>query len=198
MRGGKPPPRALFRWAAIFYLALGVLGISWLALQGIGPELLWGESLSAWSLARELAIGLVFAAAVLLIWRAIIHWGSLGRELERELSSLVAGLQPQQAWGLAVFSGVAEELFFRGALQHSWGVGLSSLAFGVLHTGPTRALRLWTLIATLIGLAFGGTVLWRGSLVAVVVAHILINGIQLARLTSSPVDSETGDSAPIR
>lgn len=177
---------------------LSATGIAWLAHQGQGPELLWGHGLTPWTLARELAIGLALGAAVLFVWRAIVLWSPLGKELEGELSDLLVGLQPQQVWGLALFSGVAEEIFFRGALQLSWGVLLSALAFGLLHTGPTRALRLWTLTATLIGFAFGGVVVWRGSLVAVVIAHTLINGLQLARLASSSADSATGNSSPSR
>jgi len=52
---------------------------------------------------------------------------------------------------LAVLSGFAEELFFRGAVQGAFGWLPATLAFAVLHSGPGKAFRLWILFAAIAG-----------------------------------------------
>jgi membrane protease YdiL (CAAX protease family) len=56
--------------------------------------------------------------------------------------------------------------------------------FALLHTGPGRHFRLWTVFAVLAGALFGGLMLWRGNLLAPVVGHVLVNGVNLRRLAS--------------
>jgi uncharacterized protein len=83
-----------------------------------------------------------------------------------------------------VLSGFAEELFFRGAVQGAIGWLPATLAFALLHTGPGRAFRLWTLFALLAGLLFGALMELRGNLLGPVVAHFLVNAVNLWRLAS--------------
>jgi acetylornithine deacetylase/succinyl-diaminopimelate desuccinylase-like protein len=52
-------------------------------------------------------------------------------------------------------------------------------------------------VATVIGLGFSGVVVWRENLVAVVAAHVLVNGVQFARLASRSEDPPRLDSSPI-
>ena len=63
-------------------------------------------------------------------------------------------------------------LFFR---RQSW-----LILFGALHSGPR--LIGWAIFATLAGLLMGGLFLWTGGLLAPILAHALINGIQLWRM----------------
>ncbi len=77
--------------------------------------------------------------------------------------------------GLAIASGVAEELLFRGAMQGSLGWALTTIFFGIAHVPPSRSLIPWTLSALVVGAGFGALYLVTGELLAPVVAHVVIN-----------------------
>jgi len=70
---------------------------------------------------------------------------------------------------------VAEELFFRGALQPVIGLLATSLIFGAVHTGPKRVFLWWSLWAFLVGLSFGVIFEATGVLWGPVLAHVLVN-----------------------
>lgn len=91
-----------------------------------------------------------------------------------------------------MLSGFAEELFFRGAVQGSWGFVWATLLFALMHTGPDRAFRLWTLFALLAGALFGGLMLWRGNLLAPVTAHFVVNAVNLRRIAVSEPPARAG------
>jgi membrane protease YdiL (CAAX protease family) len=108
------------------------------------------------------------------------------RGLEERLGELLGGITAPQAIALAALSGFAEELFFRGAVQGAVGWLAASLLFALLHSGPGRELRLWTLFALCAGLLFGALMLWRGNLLAPVLAHFVVNAVNLYRLRGTP------------
>jgi len=72
---------------------------------------------------------------------------------------------------------------FRGALQPWLGYVAASLLFGLAHFVPRRELWPWTGFAVLAGFGLGWLFEATGNLVAPVVAHIGVNGINLRRLT---------------
>ncbi|MCS5634940.1 MAG: CPBP family intramembrane metalloprotease, partial [Myxococcota bacterium] len=80
---------------------------------------------------------------------------------------------------LAFASGIAEEMFFRGALQPRVGLVAASVLFALLHFLPRRALWPWTVFALAAGLLFGGLFQWTGNLIAPVTAHIVVNAVNL-------------------
>jgi len=98
---------------------------------------------------------------------------------------MLGPLAPGETLSLALISGFSEELFFRGAMQGVFGFTLTLVVFTLLHTGPGRAFRLWTAFAAVAGALLGGLMSWRGSLLAPVVAHVLVNGVNLRRLARS-------------
>ena len=83
---------------------------------------------------------------------------------------------------LALVSGFAEEVFFRGALQPRVGWLLASLLFGCVHFVPRREFLPWTGFAIGAGLLFGALFVWTGNLLAPVTAHVVVNGVNLPRL----------------
>ncbi|WP_081995764.1 CPBP family intramembrane glutamic endopeptidase [Thermus sp. 2.9] len=104
-------------------------------------------------------------------------------KLHRELGLALknAGLGPGTLILLALLSGVAEEVFFRGLVQGllvSWlggvGVFLQALLFALLHPAPRRAFAypLYTWVA---GLLFGWAYLLTESLLPGILAHFLHN-----------------------
>ncbi len=80
---------------------------------------------------------------------------------------------------VAVFSGVAEEALFRGALQPMLGLLATSVLFGALHVGPDRRYLVWTLWAVGAGFLFGFLYEWTGGLLAPTIAHVLHNSATL-------------------
>jgi uncharacterized protein len=80
-------------------------------------------------------------------------------------------------------------------VQGAVGWLAASLLFALLHSGPGRELRLWTLFALCAGLLFGALMLWRGNLLAPVLAHFVVNAVNLYRLRGTPPAGAAGASA---
>lgn len=174
------PHGPLYRSAWVLYLALAVLGVvGFGAARGaIGVEAL----LDPGNPLLEPAAGVAMAALLLGLWAVGRRLFPAGREVEREIAALLGPLGREEALALALLSGIAEEVFFRGALQAWLGWLAAALAFGLLHVGPRRAFWLWTAFAVAAGLLFGLWVEQRGTLGAPILAHVLTNAVQLARL----------------
>jgi membrane protease YdiL (CAAX protease family) len=183
----KPAPGRLYRLAWGLYLAMAMAGVVWIgARRGIIPLSLFVDPRGWW---LDLLLGAAAALLLLGFWRGAERAVPLARELDRLLVGALGPLQPAEVIALAVLSGIAEELFFRGAVQGAIGWLPATLAFALLHSGPGKAFRLWTLFAGLAGLLFAGLMEWRGNLLAPVTAHFLVNAVNLWRLTSQPGDS---------
>ena len=175
----------LYRLAWLFYLGLALSGSLWIGL-GLGlrrggpiPLRLFVDP-SGWWL--DAALGTAAGLALLACWEALRRLLPAARGLEERLGELLGGVTAPQAIALAALSGFAEELFFRGAVQGAVGWLAASLLFALLHSGPGRELRLWTLFALCAGLLFGALMLWRGNLLAPVLAHFVVNAVNLYRL----------------
>lgn len=84
--------------------------------------------------------------------------------------------------GVALASGIAEELFFRGWLQTQTNVVVASLLFGAAHLWGRGALP-YGAYATLMGFGLGGLFAYTGShLWAPILAHVLNNLLGLLTL----------------
>lgn len=174
--------RAVVRSAWIFYLLLGLGGLAWIgSREGQIPLALFVDTGGWWI---DLGLGAGAAAVLLGAWWLLARRLAAGRELERRIGELLGPLTTDEAVALAFLSGVAEELFFRGAVQGSWGWAWATVLFAVLHTGPGLSFRLWTVFAVVAGGLFGGLMLWRGNLLAPIVAHFLVNAVNLSRLAA--------------
>ena len=123
------------------------------------------------------------------VWALLRRLFAPARELERELARLVLPLSRGETLALAWISALAEELFFRGALQGAVGLLPAAILFALLHFGPGRAFRVWGLFAFAAGLLLGALAAGRESIGAAIVAHALTNGINLARLARKERES---------
>jgi membrane protease YdiL (CAAX protease family) len=180
-------PGRLYRFAWGLYLVLALAGVLWIgARRGIIPLSLFFD-VGRWWL--DLALGLGSGLLLLAAWWGAERAFPLARELEARLAAALGPLTAAEAVALALLSGFAEELFFRGAVQGTLGWLGATLLFAVLHSGPGRAFRLWSLFALLAGGLFGAVMAWRGNLLAPVVGHFLVNAVNLRRLASRVGDS---------
>jgi len=177
----RPSAARLYRVAWAVYLLLAIAGAVWLGLSAGGLTLARFIDPATWWL--DLLWGLGAGGALLGLWLAGRTLLPMARELERTIASLLDGLSPPDALALALISGFAEELFFRGAVQGTWGIVVATVLFALLHTGPGRPFLLWTLFALVAGALFGVLALQRGNLLAPITAHVLVNAVNLTRLT---------------
>ena len=177
----SPSGKALYRLAWIFYLVMALLGGAWLAwsARGFSASLFVRDGRVFVDAVAGIACGL----ALLGLWWLARHQLPDGPRLEQHFASLLQGIEPAEAIALAALSSFAEELFFRGAVQSAWGLLPATILFAILHTGPSPALRLWTLFAAIAGLAFGLLAAWRGTLLPPIAAHFVVNAVNLVRLS---------------
>jgi len=188
----------MFRWgrASVAYalIALGALAI------GQGFELGWLLSYRSPWLPLEggeahsfsLVLGAAFAAAVVVGTRVLVENVGWAKNLHRDLRPMTLRLDGPGIAVIAGLSAVAEELVFRGLLMPWLGLLPQALLFGVVHaqlSGPSRWV--WVAWASVVGLALGSIFALSGSLLGAVLAHALINGLNLLYLKSH-------DTAPPR
>lgn len=196
--GRRLAPARLVGLAVAFYgVVLGAaIAWRWLA-DGVGP---WRSAAQppSWPLGLRAGAGVAFGAALIAASRVWTEHTAAGRRLSAELAQLVRGVSTRQALILALVSGLAEEAFFRGALQPQVGWLAASVLFGVAHFHPRPGLRVWSLSAGLAGLGFGWLFAASGDLVAPALAHFLVNAVNLRWLGQSApggalsADRETG------
>lgn len=178
-------------------MALAAIGVGALLGRAVpvrhpSPILQLGESASLVSI----ALGLLVAAITIGSTRVLLERARWARALRHELKMLVEGATGAQLVLLALASGVAEELFFRGAVQPSAGLVVTSLAFGLLHVGPRREFLPWTLWAMVMGLVLGGVYELTGALEGPVLAHVLVNAVNLRVIARHDGRLDPGDGRP--
>lgn len=180
----RPPSRLDLRLVAGFYAAIFLLGLLWRRFGQGAP--LWHATTSApadAALLRDLVLGASAGALVIAVSAWYMRRFPSGAALARTLAEAIGPLTPLQCGWAALLSGVGEEAFFRGAMQPVLGLVATSLVFGLLHAPLRRELVPWTVFAVLAGLLLGGLYDSTGALTAPVTAHVLVNAVNLRRLT---------------
>lgn len=178
----RPSAVRVYQVAWVVYLLLAIAGAVWMGLARGGLALAQFVAPVTWEI--DLLWGVGAGTALLLLWLASRTFLAAARDLERTIADVLGGLSPTDALALALISGFAEELFFRGAVQGSWGIVPATLLFAVLHTGPGRPFLVWMVFALVAGAVFGALTLFRGNLLAPMTAHVLVNAVNLRRLAA--------------
>ncbi|HWL88859.1 MAG TPA: CPBP family intramembrane glutamic endopeptidase [Polyangiaceae bacterium] len=167
-------------------LALGQSPVTMRAWLPIGPET------GAWA---SLAMGGCLAGAAIVSTRFFVARFAWARELHGQLRPVVRRMRAPTIVAMALASGIAEEVLFRGALLQAFaqalgGVGglfVSSIAFGALHQVRGGARWVWAIWATVMGLLLGSVFALTGNLAGPVVAHVAINAVNLRFLRDHEV-----------
>lgn len=179
----SPPPGQVYRLAWVLYLVLAIAGAIWVgARRGVIPLSLFLD-VDTWY--ADLGLGVVSGLALLGLWEVGRRVFPLAQKLEDSIRKILASVDVSDAIALAILSGFAEELFFRGAVQgafESYGWLWAAILFAILHTGSGKAFRVWTAFAFVAGVVLGLLMAWRGNLLASVVAHMVVNGVSLTRI----------------
>lgn len=157
------------RLAALFYGILAIAAAVWNGLRGREFEF-------ADSVPLSLVLGLLAAVATVAVGVLVYRLVPAMRRIAEELApSLVDNADRSSLVLVSVFSGVGEEMFFRGAVQPEFGLVVAALAFGLVHIGPDRRYLVWTAWAVLAGFLFGFLYEASGGLLAPIVAHTAHN-----------------------
>lgn len=183
------PARLKGRIVFYFYTILLLVSFLWLALAGRLGEL---KQFSHKPL-EAFIVGTLFAVLVVgFTWLAVY----VSRSFRRFVFTLTFFLGPLPFPLLflsACCSGVAEELFFRGAMQPAWGVWWTSLNFALCHFPLIPQLLPWTLFTFVAGLGLGFLQESTQNLLAPISAHFWINFINfyfLQYYTWDPAETE--------
>jgi hypothetical protein len=131
---------------------------------------------------RDVALGLAVAAVLIYLSDELTRRTRWGEAMARVLAAMIGKRSVRDCIVLGVASGLAEEAFFRGALQPQVGLVVASLIFGLAHFVPQRDLLPWAGIAIGAGILLGSLFIATGNLVAPVVTHIGVNAVNLKRL----------------
>ena len=171
-------PRRI-RLAVVVYGILGLAALGWGYLRGEPnlyhhPEPLFDLGFPVSTLAA-ITSGAAVALVVIVSTRVLVRRTQWARALHVEFRNILGPLSGTEIAVFAVTSGIAEEMFFRGAMQPATGLWISSVIFGLAHVGPMRRFWVWTVWATVMGVVFGLLYACTGELLAPVVAHVLIN-----------------------
>jgi uncharacterized protein len=154
------------RFAALFYGSLAVIAALWCGIRGFDVRIL-GASPGV-----SVLLGVITAACTVSLGLIAYRFIPTLREISEELAPrLVDGAASTNLVLVAIFSGVGEEAFFRGALQQEFGLVVASLLFGLAHIGPDRRYLVWTAWAVLAGFVFGYLYETSGGLLAPIIAH---------------------------
>lgn len=124
-------------------------------------------------------LGVCVGAIGVLTTKALVLRVGFAARLHSELRPLALGLSTQMVVVLATTSSIGEEFVFRGLLLPWIGLVPQAVLFGLLHQtgGPSRWV--WVIWATIMGLLLGAMLQLSGSVVGPVIAHALINGLNL-------------------
>jgi membrane protease YdiL (CAAX protease family) len=185
-------------------------------MGGVALALIWARgtpllhppptrSMKAWAPASALDVssahlwslsgGLIFGLIVVALSRLTVQRFGWARRLHLELRPFALGLDATGIVVLALLSALGEELLFRGLLQPWMGLVPQALLFGLVHQMPGPSRWIWVSWALVVGLALGALYEATGSLLGPIVAHAVVNGVNLHFLKHhAPVAPRTGTS----
>jgi membrane protease YdiL (CAAX protease family) len=178
----KSQPRGRPRYAGLALLVYGAMTVCAIVIAWARSTSLLrrdAEIAALDSTSASLALGAVLAVVTIGGTRVLVLRSRWGKTLRDDFRALLADATPSDTIWLALLSGVGEELLFRGALLPWWGLAGSSLAFGVLHVGPSRRFLGWTVWASVLGVLLAGICEATGRIEGAVLAHVTINAVNL-------------------
>lgn len=164
-----------------FYGGTVAVALAWSAFTDAGVARLWRAPAAIEAPPWWLAGAAAGAALLALSWLAEAVWPAM-RRLTAELAGALGPIGTGRAVAWALASGVAEEALFRGPVQDLVGWPIAALLFAAMHGGTTRRLIAWSAFALCAGALFGLLAHHYDSLWPAVVAHVLVNGVNLRRL----------------
>ena len=156
-RGGSN----LVRAGLLIYVPLGLLAFAWLCLR-TGLTATISHVVGA-NVMRDVLLGLGVGLMLVGLTRVASALSARARRAEAVMADILGPLTLVECVLLALASGIAEELIFRGALQPLLGLWLTALIFGAAHVPMRRELIAWPFLAAAAGLLLGWMAIGDGS-----------------------------------
>ena len=180
----------MFRWGLFAYAVLSGLVwlISWLWL-GENPLVTSNPWLNAEAPLRHgysALLGLAYGALLVTSSRLSLSRFEWAKRLHGEFRPFAMQLGMPSIVLLALLSSLGEELLFRGLLQPQIGIIAQAVVFGLMHQIPGKSRWVWASWAGAVGLGFGAIFQFTGSLIGPLLAHAMVNGLNLCHLKSEP------------
>jgi membrane protease YdiL (CAAX protease family) len=191
------PPDGRMRWSeASLNLAAGRIAVGYALLASLATALAlalregvpwvhpspWVPMSTAMALGVSAGAGVALAVVLVALTRLSVTRFGWARRLHAELRPVARDLTAVRIVLIAGFSSLGEELLFRGLLQPWLGLVPTALVFGIVHQIPGPSRWVWVGWATLVGLGLGAMFALTGSLLGPLLAHALINAVNLAYL----------------
>lgn len=142
---------------------------------------------------RPLLLSTALVFTVIPTFNVLVQWLPLEDLLENEFDGLTHTVMG--AFTISVLAPLLEEVMFRGAIQgymmrrmrSPWAAIIAAaLVFGIFHMNPVQVV-----YATLLGVVFGWIYYRTGSLMSVIVGHVLNNTIAtIMMLLLGPTDEK--------
>ena len=172
------------------YAALTVVGILGMMWRDSLAVLLPSDLLTG---IHQIAVGTFGGIALIALSRFCERYFESVASLTRGFGEMLGSFSVRDSLIVALVSGIGEEVFFRGLLQGWIGIWWSSLLFALLHIGPDRRFVSWPILAFVASLVLAGLFEHTGSVVAPVVAHALVNFVNLRHIHENHelMDSES-------
>jgi len=169
-------------WPAIrIYSVLLALGLVWIFFQGrLSWDLFFDTRVE--SIPRMILLTLAASSFMMVLSLYCSRNFAWAQELEEEFAKILVPMKLWEIAAIGLLSGVAEEIFFRGALQTAVGLIPASLAFGLAHFVPRHPFWNWSLYAAFAGFLLGCLFELTHHLVPVMVAHALTNFVLIVIL----------------
>lgn len=187
-----------------FYLALAIAAFFWHgATQDTNDIWRLEPTQSAATMLGTGAVGIAVGFAVVRTFRWMEPRYAWLHRLRHEFRDVLGPLSHREIFALAAASSLGEELLFRGAMLDNWGLVASTLVFGLIHVPPRWSLWPWTASALVMGLLLGTLTLMTGNLGAAVLAHFVVNYLNLGHIARPQRDSrgdlpENGDGSGLK
>ena len=135
-------------------------------------------------------LGITLAILLIVGTRLAAARFSAVRQLEDDLRPMARALSPGEILVVAGLSSLGEELLFRGLLVPWIGILASSVVFGLVHQINAKSRWVWVGWATGVGLMLGTIFVATGSLVGPLIAHAVVNAVNLSHMRAQG-DSRT-------
>ncbi len=177
------------RWAVLLYGVM--LFVAWGMRAAYTGEIFYVDDLGIppWG---PMLVAVLGSLAVLAVSPRMERWQWV-HKIARTVREVFGPLPVRRAALLGTASGTAEEALFRGALQLMLGPYIATVLFAILH-----GFGWWGLFALIMGAGLAALYAWGDNLWPCIVAHVLINSVNLRRISYSHVEPEARrDSSPV-
>jgi len=163
------------------YAVFLVLALVWIFFRG---QLSWELFVNrgAENLPRVILLTLGTSLAIVALSLYCSRSFVWAQQLEVEFVKFLVPMKLWEITAIGLLSGVVEELFFRGALQTTFGLIPASLAFGLAHLVPRHPFWNWSLYAAFAGFLLGCLFELTHHLLPVMLAHALTNFVLIVDL----------------